>query len=212
MAGLFGLMTLLLLCLLPITAALAQVSVPQKPSPPPAHGNPAVPGLTSPPKVPPQQAPASFTQYRHYDLSASDEWEASAYDADTCQSKCSGNQACSAYTFDAWNYKCFLKRDPGQLRLNPRATSGVISSKPQPPKSTATVTMKYYNNRAFPGASDASQPAADRDACERACWGSQTCIGFSFVKNDQRCDLFDNPKEYGKQPGVYSGAKEQAAN
>lgn len=206
-------MIAILLSLVPMSDALAQLSVPEKPSPPAVGGSvPAMPGLTSPPMVPPQQAPASFIQYRHYDLTASDEWEASAYEAETCQRKCQDNQACSAYTFDAWNHKCFLKRDPGLLRLNPRATSGVLSSRQQPAKSTATVVMKYYNNRAFPGSPDASRSAANRDACESACWATPTCIGFSFTKGQQRCDLFDDPAEYGKQSGVYSGAKEQSVN
>ena len=79
----------------------------------------------------------------------------------------------------------------------------------QPAKSTATVVMKYYNNRAFPGAPDTSRVAANRDASESACWATPTCIGFSFNKGQRRCDLFDDPAEYGKQSGVHSGAKEQ---
>ena len=199
-----------------VVAASAAVAT-EKPMPPTIPGSPPkAPGISNMPSTPSTPAPPSqartFQRYSHYDLAAGDEWQSDAWDAPGCENKCKENSACAGFTYDGWNRRCFLKRDLGGIRLNPRATSGVLSSEPQPVKSGAPVVMKYYNNRAFPGQAEQSQAAKDRDGCERACWGIASCIGFSFHKAERRCDLFDNPQEYGKQSGVYSGAKEQDAN
>ena len=200
----------LLVLVFAASAALAT----EKPMPPTIPGNPPkAPGISNLPSTPaPPPQTRSFQRYSHYDLGAGDEWQSDAWDAPGCETKCQENSACTGFTYDGWNRRCFLKRDLGGIRMNPRATSGVLASEPQPVKSGAPVVMKYYNNRAFPGRADQSLAAGDRDGCERACWGVASCIGFSFHKAERRCDLFDNPQEYGKQAGVFSGAKEQDAN
>ncbi|RUV63268.1 MAG: hypothetical protein EOS25_08440 [Mesorhizobium sp.] len=116
---------------------------------------------------------------------------------------------CRAYTFDAWNRKCFLKGATGQLLANARATSGVLSSLTTPTSSGANMYFEYFNNKAFPGDGFRVLSAQSRDECGSECWDLNQCAAFSFTASQRRCVLFDQPGEYSSSRGSNSGAKRQ---
>ncbi|RWX63151.1 PAN domain-containing protein, partial [Mesorhizobium sp. M2A.F.Ca.ET.039.01.1.1] len=153
---------------------------------------------------------SSFTRYRNRDLTGSSGASMAAQDADQCEGLCRSASAwCRAYTFDAWNRKCFLKGETGQLMMNARGTSGVISSLGAPSSSGAPVYMEYFNGKAFSGNGFRVLAAPTRDACVNECWNADQCAAFGFTASQRRCVLFDQPGEYFSNRGTDSGAKRQ---
>ncbi|MER8511262.1 PAN domain-containing protein [Mesorhizobium sp. M0142] len=177
------------------------------PSNPPVAAQPPEPPIEEATASPP---PASFTRFRNRDLTGEATETIGALDADQCEGMCRSADAwCRAYTFDAWNRKCFLKEGTGQLLVNARATSGVLSSLATPTSSQADMYFEYFNNKAFPGDGFHVLSARSRDKCGSECWALNQCVAFSFTASQRRCILFDQPGEYSSSQGTSSGAKRQ---
>lgn len=114
-----------------------------------------------------------------------------------------------AYTYNAWNRGlCFLKSNVGNLKVDARATTGVVREV-RPNNSSAPVTFEFFNNKAFPGRGYRSAPGSSRGQCESICWGDDRCIAFNFARGQRMCDLFSQAGEYSTRNGYDAGAKRQ---
>ncbi|WP_245318359.1 MULTISPECIES: PAN domain-containing protein [unclassified Mesorhizobium] len=184
---------------------------PMNPPAPPQASEP------SPQPVPPEQEavavmppPATFTRFLNRDLKSEAAETRQTESVEQCESMCRTSGGwCKAFTYDAWNRKCFLKERPGQLSMNARATSGVVSGSETPSASGSAVYFEYFNGKAFSGNGFRVLAARSRDECERDCSSQDQCIAFGFTQSQKRCVLFDQPGEYSSSRGTDSGAKRQ---
>ncbi|RWM48378.1 MAG: hypothetical protein EOR78_29465 [Mesorhizobium sp.] len=172
--------------------------------------NPPAPPAPVPEVAAVEPPPASFSRFLNRDLTGGSIASMAAQDADQCEAICrTTGPLCRAYTYDAWNRKCFLKGETGQLLMNARATSGVISDLGAPSSSGAPVHMEYFNNKAFSGNGFRVVASPNRDTCGNECWNVEQCVAFGFTVSQRRCVLFDQPGEYFSSRGTDSGAKRQ---
>ncbi|MBZ9994121.1 PAN domain-containing protein [Mesorhizobium sp. BH1-1-4] len=176
----------------------------------PAAEPPSQPGELEQEAVAVTPPPASFRRFLNRDLKSRAAETRQADTVEQCESMCRAAETwCRAFTYDAWNRKCFLKERQGQLLMNARATSGVISGDDMPPESSAAPYFEYFNGKAFSGNGFRVLSARARDECERDCSALDQCIAFGFTQSQRRCVLFEQPGEYSSSRGTDSGAIRQ---
>jgi hypothetical protein len=152
----------------------------------------------------------TFERYVHYDLFGFDLDQGTATSLVQCEDLCRGNEQCQAFTFNEWNQKCFLKNGAAELRLEPRATSGLLSGTAHPGYRNASIIMEYYQDYTMSGSQIGNPRAASsREQCESLCWGRDQCIAFTFSRRQRECRLFDHADNRFPRGGMESGAKIQ---
>lgn len=138
--------------------------------------------------------------------------KARAQDLAECEAACAGDEACKAYSFNAWNSLCFLKQEPTLRLLEPSTVSGLKGETYPPPISDATPAMVRFRAKLFPGTPAREAPEARFEDCEQSCEASENCVAYSFIKADSVCRMFERADEYSSDDGADSGAKRQVAN
>jgi len=152
----------------------------------------------------------TFDHYANYDLFGFDLDQRSASSLAQCEDFCRDNEECRAFTFNEWNQKCFLKSGTAKLRLEPRATTGVLTGTAHPGYRDASVIIEYYRDYVISGTQlGNSRVANSRDQCESMCWDREKCIAFSFSRRQRECRLFDHADNRFPRGGMESGAKIQ---
>ncbi|MGO8104157.1 PAN domain-containing protein [Rhizobium leguminosarum] len=127
-----------------------------------------------------------------------------------CQQACADNAQCSVFTFNAWNTKCFLKAGAGELRLDPRATTGVSSELGPPSYRDSQVKIEYYHSYVMSGSRIGPRRLSNsRQQCENICWENDSCVAFSFAAGDRACSIYDSADNRFPQQGIESGSKVQ---
>ncbi|MBB4189305.1 hypothetical protein GGE07_005987 [Sinorhizobium terangae] len=160
--------------------------------------------------TPAARPPRTFDHYANYDLFGFDLDQAAATSLTECEDYCRGNEECRAFTFNEWNQKCFLKSGTAELRLEPRATTGVLAGTAHPGYRNASVVMEYYRDYVISGSQIGnSRVVNSRDQCESMCWDREQCIAFSFSRRQRECRLFDHADNRFPRGGMESGAKIQ---
>lgn len=152
----------------------------------------------------------TFTHDVNFDLTGFDLEQSPATSLAQCEDLCRGNAECRAFTFNAWNENCFLKNGVGKLRLDPRATTGLISGSQHPGYRETQVVMEYYSKSRISG-TQLGQPrvAGSRDQCENLCWERQQCAAFTFIRAERECRLYEHADNRFPRNGFESGAKVQ---
>lgn len=172
-----------------------------------------IPGFRSPVAVTEPDAetsPRTFRHYANYDIFGFDLAQGPATSMSQCEDLCRDNPECKAFTFNEWNQKCFLKSGTAELRLEPRARTGVATDASQPGYRDAQVAMEYYRGYTITGSQTGNARVANnRDQCESMCWSNEQCIAFSFLRGQQECRMFDHATNRFPKNGVESGAKIQ---
>ena len=158
-----------------------------------------------------EEAPArTFDLFVHYDAYGFDLVQGDASSLDQCQNSCEANAECRAFTFNAWNQKCFLKSGSAELRLEPRATTGLLSGTPHPGFRSTSVVMEYYRGYTMSGTQFGNpRVASSREQCENLCWEKDQCIAFSFIRSQRECRMYEHADNRFPSGGVESGAKIQ---
>lgn len=165
---------------------------------------------TEPDEVPSDSVARNFKTYPNYDLFGFDLSDSPASSMEQCETLCRENGECRAYTFNEWNQKCFLKSGSGNLRLEPRARTGVLTEDQQPRYRDAQVVMEYYRGYTITGNQvGTTRSSSSRDSCESMCWDSDQCIAFSFLRAQKQCRMYDYATNRFAKSGVDSGAKIQ---
>lgn len=192
----------------PPTSGLHEVVV----SVPGCHASECEIGLVVMRQGPGPQA-ARDAEYRRYDNRDVDGGDIATFkDVDAvqaCESRCSKNAQCRAYSFDRWNHYCFLKSQIGELRLDPRSTTGVRADIPAPPSARREIKMEHHRGRAFPGPGYKTVKAGQFEMCEASCKSDGTCVAYTFKKAEGLCRLYGSAAEYMPDAGSDSGAKVQ---
>jgi hypothetical protein len=169
-----------------------------------------IPEYHDPVNSPQEPAPMVFNRFSHYDLGGYDMSVGPGTSVEECENSCRGLQGCQAFTFNAWNQKCFLKNGTGALRLDPRATTGVLAGLNHPGYRDTPVTIEHYGNYIISGRQlGDTLRTGSRDQCESFCWGVGQCIAFSFSPARLSCVLFSDTDNRFAKSGVQSGAKIQ---
>lgn len=151
-----------------------------------------------------------FNHYANYDLFGFDLDQGAATSLAQCEDFCRGNEECRAFTFNEWNQMCFLKSGTAELRLEPRATTGVLAGTAHLGYRNAAVVMEYYRDSVISGSQlGNSRVANSREQCESMCWDREQCIAFSFSRRQRECRLFDHADNRFPRGGMASGAKIQ---
>ncbi|MER8944405.1 PAN domain-containing protein, partial [Mesorhizobium sp. M0915] len=160
-----------------------------------------------PAPVPP---PKSYLSYDNHDVDGSNERSIRDTTVDGCESICTADSQCQAYTFDKWNKVCFLKTDVTALRLNPKSISKVLSSLGEPSFVSDEIAMMRYRSKIFPGSGYSTLTGSSFLSCESDCRSDVQCIAFTFMKNDRTCHLLDSTGEYFSNGRADSGVKTQS--
>lgn len=165
---------------------------------------------SEPDEVPSDEVARNFLTYLNYDVFGFDLGDSPATSMAQCESLCRQSRECRAYTFNEWNQKCFLKSGSSDLRLEPRARTGVLTSDRQPSFRDAQVVMEYYRGYTITGSQiGGARSTTSRDSCESMCWNSEQCIAFSFLRGQKQCRMYDQATNRFAKSGVDSGAKIQ---
>ncbi|MCD2176106.1 PAN domain-containing protein [Rhizobium sp. C4] len=153
----------------------------------------------------------SFNRVENRDLGGFDFLTRPSNSVDQCENLCRGSGQCIGYTFNAWSQKCYLKSSLDALRLDARATSGILATVRHPGFNDASIIMEYYKDSTMSGSIlGPMRTARNRSECESMCWANDSCIAFSFTAGKRQCALFDNAdNRFKKRIGVESGSKIQ---
>jgi hypothetical protein len=154
-------------------------------------------------------APSGFVNYENRDLPGEDLSKMTNVTMGDCAAACTRNSQCQAYSFDKWNRFCFLKSRVSSLKLDPRSVTGVRVDLPAAPLADDPVAMSRYRGKIFPGSGYRTLSQTQFEACESACKDDNTCVAFTFYKEDRSCRLFDRTGEYFANRQTDSGVKTQ---
>lgn len=97
-----------------------------------------------------------------------------------CESACSEDSQCQAFSYDKWNRVCFLKSRADNLEIHAGFESGVRKSVAMPAMSASPIKMVRYPRAAFPGPGYRTLSTGNADDCEAACKKEQACTAFTF--------------------------------
>jgi hypothetical protein len=162
------------------------------------------------PTTPEPAEERSFTLYVNHDVFGNDLDVFASDSLPQCQQACADNAQCSVFTFNAWNKKCFLKERGDDLRLDPRATTGIASTLGPPSYRESQVVMEYYHSYVISGRKiGQTQAANSRQQCENICWENDRCVAFSFAPRLKTCAMYDKADNRFSSPDFESGAKIQ---
>lgn len=150
-----------------------------------------------------------FTHFESRDLSAEAISRLNVATASSCELACREETSCIAYTYDQWNRACFLKAETGELMINARSVSGVLSGYGTPEESRIPITMEFFNGKAFPDFGFRPETARSRDACSQICMNDEFCVVFTFATRSGECRLYEQGSEYFTRGNHMSGAKRQ---
>lgn len=150
-----------------------------------------------------------FRVLENFDLSGKDLRTLKDVSAAECAKACVTNKDCVGYSADKWNRFCFLKSEIATRRLDPRASSGQLSSLPEPPSTANPAKMLRLRDRAFPWAGQQAIGIDTFEQCETGCAETPSCVAFTFFKDRRLCRLMELTDEYFSDPKADSGYKQQ---
>jgi hypothetical protein len=154
-------------------------------------------------------AKRQFTTFDSRDMGGGDYAVLQSVSRNVCETRCILDRQCVAYTFNKWEGACFLKSSLGDLRLEPRGISGVLTSAkvgedPRPP-----IIQKVPSRRLDGDAYKEIQ--ASFGVCAQACLADARCAGFNLPVGSQTCSLMDSIDKSVAASGTASGLKIQLA-
>ena len=153
-----------------------------------------------------------FKSFENFDIRGKDARTIKNTDIVACQSSCSEDRSCMAFSFDKWNQYCFLKSNIDKLSLDPRSVSGVRSDAPEPELATTPLKMTRYRKKVFPGDGYRLSTQLRFEGCELECQAEKKCVAFTYqrARKNKECSLFAKTGEYNSSPDADSGIKTQA--
>ena len=153
---------------------------------------------------------AAFDFYENRDARGDDVAVVRELTEDTCFSECFRNDKCVAFTFDRWNRVCVLKSNVDNLRLDPRAKSGVLQGLAAPPEEdTRSPVIQKRRSKSFPNIPFVDFLADSYEVCAERCLADAKCIGFNFKDARSECAIMDSLSEYEDSEETDIGIKMQ---
>jgi hypothetical protein len=121
-----------------------------------------------------------------------------------CESKCTGNEGCSAYVFNKFYKKCFLKSSVGTLFEEEVAYTGYKSDAGDAPRISA---IKFRKNSGFIGMFYKNLDNARYMDCYVDCDKDHFCAAFNFDFGGKQCTMFRSVNTSIPMRAVSSGMK-----
>jgi hypothetical protein len=151
----------------------------------------------------------SFNFYNQFDMYGGDLQKLENLSLRECVAACQSDDNCPAYSYDRWYKFCYLKSSISALLLDPTSISAARANLKEPPASDLPVRFERANDRALTGSEYRDVKASTRKICENACQEDRRCVGYTFAKNNQTCQLFTHIKGFSSENDSFSGMKTQ---
>jgi hypothetical protein len=116
---------------------------------------------------------------------------------------------CKAYSYDKWNKYCYLKNDVSPLTLDAGSITGIRSSMGVPTISGATLRLERRPGKKFSGQQLRAPYKATLNACQSTCEDSTKCLGYTFSKRVNTCELFESITTFLSNEAMTSAFKTQ---
>jgi hypothetical protein len=181
-------------------------------------GSPRPAGLASPPHAKPSSPSPSvdaasgteaFLSVENRDLLGNDLRRLERVDLKVCAAACKGDALCKAYSYDRWNRWCFLKKELAPLSLEPGSIAGIRAELGPPAMSDAPVRFEMKANKKLLASPYRTIPVSSREDCERECTTETKCLGATFIKARNACQLFEAIETIAPDKGAISAVKTQ---
>jgi hypothetical protein len=159
---------------------------------------------------------ATFNVIANYDIKGGDFTDGSGsvrvakMSSAECLTACRANGVCVAFSYDKWNGVCFLKKSLNALRLDPHSDTSIRSDQTHPGFASDTKHFCPYNNNTLTG--DISQRFRGQSTsdCEQACQSDNTCVAYTFSRDDKSCSLFRSvSNRQSNAENVVAGIRQQ---
>jgi hypothetical protein len=123
---------------------------------------------------------------------------------DACESACSSDPTCQAYSHNKITKACELKHTLIARRLDPLWTSGAPSTGPIPARSARAAAMvAYYDlaqNQRFEGKLIAADNAETMDVCSARCKSDASCLAAEYESSAEICRRFSEVTGFKDAP------------
>jgi PAN domain len=163
--------------------------------------------MASPPVSIPR---GSFNAYNNFDMRTGDLRTLKKVGLSACIASCESDIRCQAYSFDKWNEWCFLKSSVTKLVLEPSAITGIRKTIDPPSQSDSTIRIDRRAAKTLEGKVLKKDAAKSPELCEQSCGPDQKCLGFTFSKKTEACQLFGDITTLSLDRESVSGVKTQS--
>jgi hypothetical protein len=181
------------------------------PLPAPTPPAPTVPPVVAPAPSAPTTTSVSYQRYDNRDIYSNDVGVFRDVDQANCESACTSNSQCEAYSYNKWKRVCFLKSGLRASRLEPSSISVVKNSLAFPPVVDVQATVSIYRNRSFSGEGIGDMAMASTEACANVCSTRLSCVAYNFYNTQKICRFFNSQSALPvASAGIDSGSKSQA--
>jgi hypothetical protein len=152
----------------------------------------------------------SFSTYDNYDMSGGDFQRLLNVDQKACVSACTKDSKCEAYSYDKWEKRCYLKNELSSLVLSPDSIAGVRVNLNQPAASEAKLRLDPRSAKRFSGQQNRVIANSSAPSCATACEQEAQCLGYTFLKRETNCQLFESITSFVADQNASSGLKTQS--
>lgn len=146
----------------------------------------------------------NFTSYPNSLMNGCSYKSVPRIERDACESACSSDPTCQAYSHNKITKACELKHTLIARRLDPLWTSGAPSTGPIPARSARAAGMvAYYDlaqNQRFEGKLIAADNAETMDVCSARCKSDASCLAAEYESSAEICRRFSEVTGFKDAP------------
>lgn len=124
--------------------------------------------------------------------------------AEECETQCTADSNCAAFTFNTAHSACFLKASVEIAVSHPSAVSGL---RPDLEQNLGQARMSIAEATDLPGNDIDRQTGTTFEACVLSCSETQTCRAFTYVTHRHECWLKGSIGSAESRDGLVSGVK-----
>lgn len=150
------------------------------------------------------QPAVNFTSYPNSLMNGCSYKSVPRIERDACESACSSDPTCQAYSHNKITKACELKHTLIARRLDPLWTSGAPSTSPRPARSArADAMVTYYDlgpNQRFEGKLIGADKAETMDVCSARCKSDASCLAVEYESSVEMCRRFSEVTGFKDAP------------
>lgn len=186
---------------------------PKPAQPPPQRAAPndkpvAIQPVDNPAEIHTAALPRIFNDYSGWGMDGNDIRRLDDVQQADCRAACDTESKCAAFTYDRWNYVCYLKSSLSALISSPQYFSATAADK-QVSFDSSPMQMRKYRKKIFNEPGYWSGSVKDFDACLKRCLGDDRCKASTFMKRENLCKLLEMPNSYVSDAEADSAVKSQ---
>jgi hypothetical protein len=131
-----------------------------------------------------------FDLYDSYDFEGLEPETAAVGQVEDCSSRCQADSKCQAFSFNKWDHRCKLGRQPAAFRFDARFIGGLATGKAAPASSEKPIVLECSAGVAATGATPTAAPGQTLPECAEKCEADSNCVAFNFSEEKRVCALF----------------------